>query len=223
MHTTSTSADRPLRLAVDGDGLSRPQAGVGVYTREVVTALAATEPVALTVYAPGGAALPAGVQRAGRSRLPLLGRHLLWPAALRRSGAEAFLGCAGQLPLGGAGVPSVVVAHDLAIYRHPEWFPKGQWLSVRQVVPRSLRRAGRVACVSEATARDVEALFQVPRSRLRVVPLGVDARFRPQSPETVADLRRRLQLPERFCLFLSTIEPRKNLPILVDAWSHLRD
>lgn len=208
-------------MAVDGDGLGRPEAGVGVYTREILRALVASAPVDLTVYTLAGAEPLAGVKARRRSTFPLAGRHLLWSGAVRRSHADLFFGCIGQLPLGGVGMPSVVTAHDLAIYRNPEWFPDGQWLSVQHVVPRSLRRADRVICVSRSTARDVQAILGVPGDRLRVVPLGVDPAFRPQPPEAIADLRRRLGLPERFCLFVSTIEPRKNLPVLLDAWSHL--
>ncbi|MBO0702610.1 MAG: glycosyltransferase family 4 protein [Candidatus Dormibacteraeota bacterium] len=222
MNDSSISADRRLRVAVDGDGLGRPEAGVGVYTREILGALAAA-PVDLTVYGPPGIELPAGVRPAQRSTVPFAGRHLLWSHALKKSGAEIFFGCIGQLPLRGVGMPSVVTAHDLAIYRNPEWFPEGQWLSVQHVVPRSLRRADRIICVSHSTARDVTALLGVPQERLRVVPLGVGEMFRPQPATVIADLRRRLRLPERFCLFVSTIEPRKNLPVLLDAWSHLED
>ena len=217
----SAFAGRRLRVAVDGDGLSRPEAGVGVYTREILRALSAAAPADLTVYGPPGMQLPAGVQAQRRSTIPFAGRHVLWSGALRRSGADVFFGCVGQLPLRGVGMPSVVTAHDLAIYRNPEWFPDGQWLSVQHVVPRSLRRADRVICVSNSTARDVEALVGVPHDRLRVVPLGVDPAFSPQSAEAIDDARRRLDLPERFFLFISTIEPRKNLPVLLDAWSHL--
>lgn len=221
MSGSSTSAERRLRVAVDGDGLGRPEAGVGVYTREILSALVATAPVDLTVYTLAGVEAPEGVRALSRSTIPLAGRHLLWSGAVRRSRADLFFGCIGQLPLGGVGMPSVVTAHDLAIYRNPEWFPDGQWLSVQHVVPRSLRRADRVICVSRSTARDVQALLGVPRDRLCVVPLGVGPAFHPQPPEAIADIRRRLGLPERFCLFVSTIEPRKNLPVLLDAWSHL--
>jgi len=221
---SSISDDRRrLRVAIDGDGLGRPEAGVGIYTREILRSLAEVAPVDLTVYTPPGVVPPEGIPSTHRSTFPFAGRHLLWSSALRRSGADVFFGCIGQLPLGGVGMPSVVTAHDLAIYRNPEWFPDGQWLSVQHVVPRSLRRADRVICVSNSTARDVAALLGVPHDRLRVVPLGVDPAFRPQPPEVIAGVRRRLDLPERFCLFVSTIEPRKNLPVLLDAWAHLED
>ncbi len=218
---SSISDDRRLRVAIDGDGLGHPDSGVGVYTTEILHGLAEVAPADLRVYTPAGVDAPPGISAARRSSFPLAGRHLLWSSALRRSDADVFFGCIGQLPLGGVGMPSVVTIHDLAIYRNPEWFPDGQWLSVQHIVPRSLRRADRVICVSNSTARDVETFLGVPHDRLRVVPLGVDPVFRPQPPEVVADVRRRHDLPERFCLFVSSIEPRKNLPVLLDAWAHL--
>jgi glycosyltransferase involved in cell wall biosynthesis len=111
--------------------------------------------------------------------------------------------------------------HDLAIYRHPEWFPQGQWLSVRLAVPRSLRRADAVIAVSGNTAKDVQELFSVPAERTHVVPLGAGPEFRPLAPAAVEAERRRLGLPERFILFFSTIEPRKNLATLLDAWERM--
>ena len=215
-----------VHVAVDGSGLARPTAGVGIYTRQVLRALAALPggPERLSVFAPSGVALDvAGTALRRLPSVPFLGRHVAWPLELRRLGAACFLGCAGQLPLGGVGMPSIVTVHDLAIYRHPEWFPGRQWLSTRVVVPRSLRRADAVLCVSSHTARDVAELFGVPGERLRVVLEGVDASFRPLPDEQLSEARARLGLPERFVLFVSTLEPRKNLGTLLDAWSRLPD
>jgi glycosyltransferase involved in cell wall biosynthesis len=216
-----------LRLAVDGSGLTRPRAGVGVYTREILRALNVDRPdCRFTVYVPpdvhASSVSPAVAYRALPST-PLIGRHVQWPARIRRLHPDAYFGAVGALPLGNVGCPSVITVHDLAIYRNPAWFPSRQPLSTRLVIPRSLARADVVVAVSKNTAQDVEDLFGVPPSQISVVPHGVSHVFRPMSREDLALARARLQLPERFILFVGTIEPRKNLTTLLEAWAMLRD
>ena len=155
--------------------------------------------------------------------LPFAGRHMQWPARLRRLRPDVFFGAAGALPLMDVGSPAVITVHDLAIYRNAGWFPRRQTLSTRWVVPSSLRRADRVIAVSNNTARDAEELFGVDPARITVVPHGVSAGLRPMSGDELASARERLHLPERFILFVGTIEPRKNLLTLLEAWAMLRD
>jgi len=153
----------------------------------------------------------------------LIGRHVQWPAMIRRLKPNAYFGPAGALPLGNVGCPAVITVHDLAIYRNARWFPGRQPLSTRWVVPRSVLRADVVIAVSENTARDIVDIFGIERGRIEVVPHGVSARFRPMGAEERAEARARLGLPERFILCVGTVEPRKNLETLLDAWVLMRD
>jgi len=216
-----------LHLAVDGSGLVRPRAGIGVYTREILRAMSVDRPdCRFTVYLPPATNAPSSAGAIRYRPLPsarLVGRHIQWPARIRRLGPDAFFGPTGSLPLRSVGRPSVITIHDLAIYRNPAWFPGGQPLSTRLVVPRSLARADVIVAVSNHTADDIEALFGVSASRIDVVPHGVSHQFRPMSSEDLAAARARLKLPERFILFVGTIEPRKNLATLLEAWAMLRD
>jgi glycosyltransferase involved in cell wall biosynthesis len=216
-----------LHVAVDGSGLARPRAGVGGYTREILHAMGVDRPdCRFTVYLPPEApsAPPqAAVRYRALPNLPLVGRHLQWPARIRRLRPDAYFGPAGVLPLGNVGCPSVITIHDLAIYLNPGWFPGRQPLSTRLVVPRSLARADVVIAVSNNTADDIKDLFDVPPSRISVVPHGISHLFRPMSREDLDIARARLQLPERFILFVGTIEPRKNLSTLLEAWAMMRD
>ncbi|TMB98248.1 MAG: glycosyltransferase family 4 protein [Chloroflexi bacterium] len=91
------------------------------------------------------------------------------------------------------------------------------------MVPSSLRRADRVIAVSNNSARDAEELFGVDPARITVIPHGVSLGLRPMSGDELASARERLHLPERFILFVGTIEPRKNLLTLLEAWAMLRD
>jgi glycosyltransferase involved in cell wall biosynthesis len=215
-----------LHLAVDGVGLTRPWAGVGVYTTQILRAMAVERPdCRFTVYVPPGVAAEGSRTTAYRQipGLPFIGRHAQWPTRLRRLKPDVFFGAVGALPLMDVGSPSVITVHDLAIYRNAGWFPPRQPLSTRWVVPSSLRRADRVIAVSSNTARDAEELFGVSRSRIAVVPHGVSPGLRPMRSDELTAVRARFQLPERFVLFVGTIEPRKNLLTLLDAWAMMRD
>lgn len=214
-----------LKVVVDGSGLERPRAGVGVYTTQILHAMAVDRPdCRLDVFGPPGGFVH--VPEATYHLLPrtrFFGRHLRWPAQIRRMRPDVYFGPAGALPLGRVGAPSAITVHDLAIYRNPRWFPPRQPLSTRLVVPRSILRANVLIAVSESTAEDLVELFNLPRGRIDVVPHGVSPRFRPMGAEELAEARRRLGLPERFILFVGTVEPRKNLETLLDAWVLMRD
>lgn len=190
-----------LKVAVDGYGLTRPRAGMGTYTREILAAMERARP-------------DHDLEILDQPGVRLLGRHLLYPLAVRRRHPGAFFAPAGHVSLLATGVPEIVTVHDLAIYRHPEWFPPGQPLATRIVVPRSLRRAAALIAVSESTARDVSDLFGVDRSLITVVHHGVAPRFQPHAGVWQ-------DLPAGYVLFVSTIEPRKNLQTLLDAWASL--
>jgi glycosyltransferase involved in cell wall biosynthesis len=81
-------------------------------------------------------------------------------------------------------------------------------------MPRSARAATRVACVSRATADDVQRLWGVPEERIRIVPNGVDARFTPGDGGTVA---RRHGIEGPYVLHVGALEPRKGLDVLIEA------
>lgn len=111
---------------------------------------------------------------------------------------------------------SVVTIHDLFFYRHPE----ATGAEIRRDYPPLVRahaaRADAVVTVSEATASDIERELRVSRERIQVIPNGIDLEsFRPgRSDEETA---RRYRLPPQFILSVATLEPRKNLPRLVEA------
>jgi len=205
----------------------QPRAGVGVYTKEILHAMAVARPdCRMTVFLPRGVAPPEAAPPLAYRQMPsapFVGRHVRWPSRMRTLRPDAFFGPAGVMPLGDVGCPAVITVHDLAIYRNREWFPARQPLSTGWIVPRSLRRADAVIAVSRNTARDVEAIFDVPASRIAVVPEGVSPTFHPLGSEDLAEARARLKLPQRFILFVSTIEPRKNLGTLLEGWAMMRD
>ena len=120
------------------------------------------------------------------------------------------------------GVPTIWTCHDLTPLAQPGLFDPARraafWLAHRLAIG----AAQRITANSQATARDLERFFRVPRERIVVIPWGVDARFAPQSDETMRLLRARLDLPERYVLFLGINKPHKNLVRLIEAFAQLR-
>lgn len=115
----------------------------------------------------------------------------------------------------------VLTIHDLCYLKHPEWFPASRVRYYKALMGKNARNAARIFADSQATAQDVEEFLAIPGDRIDVIPLGIDPGFAPASAETRATLRRRIPLPEHFFLFVGTLEPRKNIPTLIRAWSKL--
>jgi glycosyltransferase involved in cell wall biosynthesis len=115
----------------------------------------------------------------------------------------------------------VVTVHDLAFKRFPHTATHGtkSWLAR---LDRALERAARVIAVSESTRRDLLELSHVDPAKIAVVPLGVDHTvFRPSDPGAISSVRTRFELMGPYLLSLGGIEPRKNLPSLLRAFTRL--
>lgn len=115
--------------------------------------------------------------------------------------------------------PLVVTVHDLAFLRFPGHATRHGQRFFERALDRTRRHATLVLCPSQATADDCERAG-IDAARLRVVPWGVDSTR--ATSEEVDAVRGHYDLPERFVLFVGTIEPRKNLRRLLAAWADLR-
>jgi len=145
--------------------------------------------------------------------------HTRFAAALWASRPDVTFVPAHTLPLFFPG-PAVVTIHDLGYRFFPEahtgWSRRYLEWSTRH----SARRATIVLADSEATRRDLIALYGVPAEKVRVVYPGVDERLAPVTDAaTLAAMRARYGLPDRYLLFLGTLQPRKNIQRLVRAYA----
>ncbi len=113
--------------------------------------------------------------------------------------------------------PTVLSIHDLIFKLFPDYHKKLNYWYLNWAVPIFARRATAIIAVSEATKRDVVQQYGIDPAKIHVVLEAAADYFRVPSAEKIAEVRQRYQLPDRYLLHLSTIEPRKNLDRLVDA------
>lgn len=116
---------------------------------------------------------------------------------------------------------TVVTMHDLSFYVNPKWFRAERAMYYRAGARRSAKQASMVIADSESTAADIRRYLAVPDSRLSTVPLGIDARFCPAEERAIDAVRSRYGLPETFALYMGTIEPRKNIGRLIEAFDRV--
>lgn len=221
-----------MPIYLDVSAAVHRRAGLGRYAESLARALAAAhaDRIALFYNRERGIEPLAGLT-ALPTRTVALGykpwRMLVWggqlsPLAFNRllPDAELFHATEHLLPPF-RGIPTVLTVHDL-IFRHlPEHHKRLNRWYLNLTLPLYCRRASHIIAVSEATRADISAAYRVPPEKITVIYEAAAPDFRPQSPERVAAVRVRHHLPERYLLFVSTIEPRKNLTRLLHAWEPL--
>ncbi len=189
-----------MRVGIDVSPLALTRAGTARHIRSLVDALE-HEDVELRRYGFGGS---------GRGLV--LVRDLGWylevlPRRARRDGVNVLHCPTHRAPVRSQ-VPLVVTFHDLAVLRHPSTFNRWTRTYSRLTLPRVARAARRLIAVSEFTKRELLELLDVPEEKVRVVPNAVGPPFAPEGDAAAGD----------YVLAVSTLEPRKNLPRLVDAF-----
>jgi glycosyltransferase involved in cell wall biosynthesis len=208
------------------------RAGLGRYAESLARAMAPLVPGRLALFynrergvepLPGLEGLPSSTVALGYKPWRLLvwfgqlahtGFNRLVPEAVLFHGTEHLL-----LPL--RGVPTVLTVHDL-IFRHlpKQHKPLNRWY-LNLAMPLYCRRASHIIAISEQSRRDLVSAYGIGPEKITVIYEAADPRFRVQPPEAVAGVRARYQLPERYLLFVGTIEPRKNLTRLLAAFERL--
>lgn len=118
-------------------------------------------------------------------------------------------------------LPTVVTVHDLSVLLHPEWHPADRVRLYERVFERGLRQCVHVVTGSDATRGEVIRTLGLPADRVTRVYHGIRHGLRPLPADEVRLRLNELGLPERYLLCLGTIEPRKNVRLLLQAYGAL--
>jgi glycosyltransferase involved in cell wall biosynthesis len=120
------------------------------------------------------------------------------------------------------GIPTVLTVHDLIYELFPAYHKKLNHWYLKLSMPLYCRRADAIIAVSQASKRDIVQHYGVDPAKIRVVFEAASSQFRPPPPARIAQVRQTYGLPDHFLVHLGTIEPRKNLSRLLDAFQALR-
>lgn len=140
---------------------------------------------------------------------------------LSRCAVQLYHGAAYALPAASR-LPAVVTIHDLSFFRMPETLPRTHALYLRAATRIAARRSAALIAVSRFTADELKSVLGVPEDRVHVVHNGCDERMRPPPEPEVESYRRATGLPDTFVLAVGTLQPRKNLTVLLQAYARLR-
>ena len=118
-------------------------------------------------------------------------------------------------------LPTVVTVHDLSVLLHPQWHPPSRIADYTRGFERALKQASHILAVSEFTKREVVKHLNWPAEKVTVAYNGRRPFLRPLSAEACAPVLRELKLEPGYLLHVGTVEPRKNLALLLAAHAGL--
>jgi glycosyltransferase involved in cell wall biosynthesis len=225
-----------VRIGIEGKTLTTHASGIGRYainlTRTLLTILASnrndidfvifTAPQTCRDILHG---FPGTYSECGMAVKSSLLRSLAFlPRAIQRQRIDVFHGLDHvAIPLFGKQGKYVVTIHDIIPLLFPQFFPLKHRLVVRAALVRVAKQADMVIVPSQAVQEDVMQHLHITTDRLAVIPEGCERRFSPLTePARLAQMRQAYGLPSQYLLFLGTLEPRKNVTTLLQAFAHLR-
>ncbi len=216
---------RPLTIAVDASRTTTAQrTGTENYALQLIRAMLALDtPHRLVLYfrdQPPGDLFPDADRRV--IPWPRLWTHVRFAAALWRDRPDVTFVPSHVLPVSFPG-PAVVTVHDLGYVYFPGAHPDLSRRYLDWSTRHNVRRATRILADSLATANDIAAHYHISDSKITLVYPGVDESLAPvRDPAALAAVRARYRLPERYLLFVGTLQPRKNIARIVQAYGRWR-
>jgi glycosyltransferase involved in cell wall biosynthesis len=207
-----------VRIAIDARAAAEVPAGRGRYVRELIDALARIDADHEYILYGRRRWLDASVDERFRWQV-LSAPGLSWPLLVgRRMSREAdvALACTSYAIAAPWRIPGAAIVWDLAPFDRSLKTPPGSLLE-RLTLPLAIRRCGALIAISEATREELGERFPRTRARTTVAHPAADARFSPRPGADDEEVLRRYGLRRPYVLATGTLEPRKNLPRLIEA------
>ena len=222
-----------MRIAFDATSIPRLMAGAGVYTDNLIRALARVDVdneyvVFAKTDAFDGLARERPSFRVVRVDARFRAARLVWeqlvlPAQLRARAIDVLHSPHHTTPLLTTGCRRVVTFHDLTFFILPERYPRSRLLYFRSISWAAAKAATMLICPSQAVRDDIVRILHAPPEKVRPIAEAAAPAFRAIDVPAVLDrLRYNHLLPDRFILSVGSLEPGKNRTTLLKAFAELR-
>jgi glycosyltransferase involved in cell wall biosynthesis len=122
----------------------------------------------------------------------------------------------------GLSTRTIVTVYDMTTLLYPEFFPTSDVWYWRHVEKRTLHGADRVIAISQQTSRDIQTFYNVSDRQIQVIYPACGRHFQPVPANEVKRVRELYQLPAEFILHVGRIDPKKNIPLLIEAFAEFR-
>ena len=220
------------RIGIDATALPPSPAGAGIYTIQLLRSIVALDsPFEFVIFAH-----PHGQELLGLPASPRLGwvivrdkgpaQRLIWEQTslplLARQQRLALLHSLHYTRPAWLPCRSVVTFHDMTFFFLPELHTRVKRVFFPLAIRYSTRFSDALLAVSENTRRDALKYLRLAPEKIVTTPNGISEEFKPCHDQPLLEaIRQKHGLPGRFILFVGTIEPRKNLPVLLRAYKSL--
>ncbi|WP_455586434.1 glycosyltransferase family 4 protein [Bacteroides sp.] len=224
-----------MKIAFDAKRAAQNRTGLGNYSRFVIEGLSRYYPEnEYLLYTPSPQKARLFGSLAERENCTIrYPESFIWkrfPSLWRISGIRKqikddqpaiFHGLSNELPLGIEhlkGTKSIVTIHDLIFLRYPEFYTGIDRNIYTYKFHRACQKADCIIAVSECTKRDIIHYFGIPADKIKVIYQGCDESFRHQADQMLKEeAQKRYRLPEKYLLYVGSIESRKNLLLIAKA------
>ena len=214
-----------MNIGIDISCLSAPKTGVGLYTYHLIQSLFkldtvnryylfSSQPIDLSEVNLDTAQLI--FSKYTKSTSPIWEQVIL-PKLLTQNKIDVFHSPNYIAPIF-CGIPTVITVHDLSVFLFPELHPFYRRTRHNLLFPSSIKRATRIITVSEQTQRDLSSRFPYTTAKTVTIHNGLPNWFHNKTSKMELDFK----LPDQYILFVGTLEPRKNLDLMLTAFAQVK-
>ena len=221
-----------MRIGIDATALPPDPVGAGNYIIQLIRALTALDSAdEWVIFAQNHGRDLIYLSEDSRLTWHLTPDHspaqrLIWeqtvfPALVKQTGIDLLHSLHYTRPLS-LPCASVVTFHDMTFFLYPELHTRSKRLFFPWMMRFSARYADAIIADSENTRRDAIRILKIPEGKISAIPLGINPDFHPlNDTPTLKTCQEKYGLPETYILNVGLVEPRKNLPLLLEAYHRL--